>query len=134
MKAGRPSCCKNKGYGMDRFMEVCLFLLLREGAMHGYGLVEQLQPFGFSPEDLNVSTLYRTLRKMEQEGFVVSNWQEGQQGPKKRVYRITTEGEKNLKEWIQILRYRKARIEKVLAVYKEPNKDTVSPKIGRVTT
>lgn len=121
MGTDRPSCCSNKGYGMDRFMEVCLFLLLREGEMHGYGLAEQLQAFGFSPEDLNVSTLYRTLRKMEREGFVISDWQEGQQGPKKRVYNITAEGEKNLEEWIQILRYRKARIEKVLAIYGEPN-------------
>lgn len=134
MKTGKASCCGNKGYGMDRFMEVCLFLLLREGAMHGYGLAEQLPPFGFSLEDLNIGTLYRTLRKMEQEGFVVSDWQEGQQGPKKRVYSITAEGEKNLEEWIQILRYRKTRIEKVLAIYGEPNEHTVSSQTDRVTT
>ena len=134
MHMDKPICCNHKGYTMERFMEVCLFLLLRDGPMHGYGLAEQLIPFGFAPEDLNVSTLYRTLRKMEHEGFVVSDWQEGEQGPRKRVYKITTEGEENLEEWIQVLQYRKARIEKVLAVYKEPNKKSSSKVINEVTT
>jgi len=80
-------------------MEVCLLLLLFDKTGHGYGLIEQLTYFGFSEEQINVSTLYRTLRKMEKEGSVISDWEEGGQGPKKRVYNITDTGKKELENW-----------------------------------
>lgn len=100
-------------------MEVCLLLLLYEETRHGYGLIEQLSYFGFSEEKLNVSTLYRTLRKMEKEGSVVSVWEESGQGPERRVYNITDSGKKELENWIQVLRGRKARIEKLINKYEE---------------
>jgi poly-beta-hydroxybutyrate-responsive repressor len=104
---------------MERFMEVCLLLLIYEEIGHGYGLVERLAPFGFSEDDLNVSTLYRTLRKMEKEGLVTSSWEKGGQGPKRRVYEITSDGKKELDQWIKILKARKSRIESLIRIYDE---------------
>lgn len=109
--------CNDKHHKMERFMEVCLLLLLYEETGHGYGLIEQLSCFGFSEEQLNVSTLYRTLRRMEKEGSVVSTWEEGGKGPKRRVYNITDSGKKELENWIQVLKGRKARIEKLINRY-----------------
>ncbi|MHB8125798.1 MAG: PadR family transcriptional regulator [Desulfitobacteriaceae bacterium] len=109
--------CNSKHHKMERFMEVCLLLLLYQEPGHGYGLIEQLSYFGFSVEQLNISTLYRTLRKMEQEGSVISIWEEGGQGPKRRVYEITEDGKKELDQWIKILKVRKARIEKLITRY-----------------
>jgi len=103
--------CNTKQHKMDQFMEVCLLLLLHEETGHGYGLIEQLSYFGFSQEQLNVSTLYRTL--------VVSVWEEGGQGPKKRVYNITGSGKMELNHWIQILKVRKTRIDKVIERYED---------------
>jgi len=59
---------------------------------YGYGLVEQLSYYGFTENELNVSTLYRTLRKMENERLVTSMWEEGGPGPKRRMYEITEAG------------------------------------------
>ncbi len=111
--------CNVKHHKMERFMEVCLLLLLFEETGHGYGLIEKLSYFGFSEGQLNVSTLYRTLRKLEREGFVVSVWEEGGQGPKRRVYNITDNGKKELENWVQVLKTRKARIEKLINKYEE---------------
>jgi len=111
--------CNKKHYKMERFMEICLLLLLYEETGHGYRLMEQLSYFGFSEEQINVSTLYRTLRKMEKEGLVISIWEEGGQGPQKRTYSITDSGEKALENWIQVLKGRKARIEKLIEKYEE---------------
>lgn len=116
--------CKGKHHKMERFMEVCLLLLLYEETGHGYGLIEKLPYFGFSEEQLNVSTLYRTLRKIEKEGLVISVWEEGGQGPKKRVYNITDNGKKELNNWIQVLKTRKARIEKLIYKYEETVQST----------
>jgi PadR family transcriptional regulator PadR len=109
--------CNDKHHKMEGFMAVCLLLLLREETGHGYGLIEQLSYFGFSEEQLNVSTLYRTLRTMEKEGSVVSTWEEGGKGPKRRVYSITESGKKELENWILVLNGRKAMIEKLIKRY-----------------
>ena len=109
--------CNGKHHKMERFMEVCLLLLLYEETGHGYGLIDRLSYFGFSEEQLNVSTLYRTLRNMEKEGSVVSVWEEAGQGPKRRVYNITDSGQKELVNWIEVLKGRKAHIEKLINRY-----------------
>jgi PadR family transcriptional regulator, regulatory protein PadR len=117
MKDKQTVFCNDKFHHMERFLEVCLLLLLYDEIGYGYGLIEQLVTFGFSPEDLNVSTLYRTLRKMEGEGLVTSLWEESDQGPKRRVYEITSEGKQNLDQWIKVLKMRKSRIENLIVHY-----------------
>ncbi|MBN2557980.1 MAG: helix-turn-helix transcriptional regulator [Clostridia bacterium] len=109
--------CNGKQHMMERFMEVCLLLLLYDETGYGYGLVERLSFFGFSEEQLNIGSLYRTLRKMENESLVTSLWEEGGQGPRRRVYQITETGKVELGRWIDILKMRKARIEKLIGVY-----------------
>lgn len=119
MKENKSLFCKDKSHKMNRFLEVCLLLLLRDSVGYGYALMDQLEDFGFSKEAINVSTLYRTLRKMEKESFVSSFWQEGGPGPRRRVYEITESGKKNLDQWIKILEIRKNRIEALISRYKE---------------
>ncbi len=115
---GNPDVfCNGKPPHMERFLEVCLLMVLYNAEGYGYGLVEQLEPFGFAEEELNISTLYRTLRKMEKRGSVTSLWERGGPGPKRRVYEITEEGRKELNEWVRILRLRKSRIEILIARY-----------------
>ena len=117
MKDNRTFFCNGKPHHMERFLEVCLLLLLYDEIGYGYGLIEQLASFGFSEAGLNMSTLYRTLRKMEKEGLVTSQWEEGGQGPKRRVYEITKDGKNELDQWIGILKIRKSRIEVLINQY-----------------
>ncbi|MDD2301477.1 MAG: helix-turn-helix transcriptional regulator [Eubacteriales bacterium] len=119
MKDNRTFFCNGKPHHMERFLEVCLLLLLYDEIGYGYGLIEQLASFGFSEAGLNMSTLYRTLRKMENEGLVTSQWEEGGQGPKRRVYEITKDGKNELDQWIGILKIRKSRIEVLINQYDE---------------
>lgn len=103
-----------KNNQMERFIEVCLLVLLKEEPGYGYGLIDELAGFGFEPAQLNVSTLYRSLRKMEKEKLVTSKWESGGQGPRRRVYEITDQGAQDLNQWIQILKMRKQRIEQLI--------------------
>lgn len=41
---------------------------------------------------VDIGNLYRTLRKMENNKWIVSNWDKNSVGPDKRTYRITSEG------------------------------------------
>jgi len=109
--------CQGARHHMERFMEICLLLLLYQEASHGYTLAEQLDTFGFSKKELNMGSLYRTLRKMEKDALVSSCWEEGRQGPKKRVYQITEAGKRNLGNWIEVLKKRRERISKLINYY-----------------
>lgn len=62
MNEKKTMCCQGKPQHMERFLEVCLLLLLYDEIGYGYGLIDQLGSFGFSEGDLNMGTLYRTLR------------------------------------------------------------------------
>jgi len=111
--------CQGARHHMERFMEICLLLLLYQETSHGYTLAERLNSFGFSKEELNMGSLYRTLRKMEKDFLVTSCWEEGKQGPKKRVYQITDTGKRNLENWIEVLKRRRERISKLINYYKK---------------
>lgn len=119
LKEEKSLFCNHKPHHFERFLEVCLLLLLEDEIGYGYGFVEQLPQFGFSEADLNIGTLYRTLRKMENEGMVTSDWEPGGQGPRRRVYEITAIGKNKLDQWINILRMRKSRIEALIHIYDE---------------
>src|SRR5437588_1936405 len=74
-----------------------LLLMLREWSSYGYELMEKMAAFGFST--MNAGTFYRTLRQMEKDGMVSSNWDTSEGGPARRVYSITQAGEEYLKFW-----------------------------------
>jgi poly-beta-hydroxybutyrate-responsive repressor len=57
---------------------------------HGYVIEDYLRALGVF--GITMSTLYRTLRQMEKDGFLVSTWEPGPTGPARRVYTITDAG------------------------------------------
>ena len=75
----------------------------------------------FQPE-VNGSTLYRTLRKMEKNELVSSLWEDGSQGPKKRIYLINDHGKKELESWILFLKRRKEQIGRLIDAYDDLNR------------
>ena len=73
---------------------------LREKNSHGYELMERLKRFGF--ERINPGTLYRTLRKLEEEGLCESRWETSDGGGRAcRVYSVTNAGEEHLASWAE---------------------------------
>ena len=57
---------------------------------HGYVIEDYLRALGLF--GITMSTLYRTLRQMEKDGFLESTWEPGPTGPARRVYTITDAG------------------------------------------
>lgn len=48
-------------------------------------------------EKVDIGDLYRTLRRMERDGWVESDWEKNESGPDRRTYTITREGKDFLK-------------------------------------
>ncbi|HET9918907.1 MAG TPA: poly-beta-hydroxybutyrate-responsive repressor [Ktedonobacteraceae bacterium] len=78
-----------------------LLLMLRQWSSYGYELMEKMTAFGLAT--MNPGTFYRTLRQMEKDGMVSSNWDTSEGGPARRVYSITDAGEAYLKYWADSL-------------------------------
>lgn len=100
-----------------RFLEPCLLLLLRSDATHGYNLLEALHQFGFAPGTIDASVVYRILRKMEDAGFVSSQWDTTGSGPPRRVYTVTANGETYLAAWINDLRRTRDEIDRFIETF-----------------
>src|SRR5918992_3748337 len=94
---------------VERFAEPAVLLLLRERAVHGYELLEQLPEL--TGERVDMGNLYRFLRLLEAEGIVRSDWDDAAPGPSKRVYELPDEGRVLLDEWTGALRDAQARID-----------------------
>jgi DNA-binding PadR family transcriptional regulator len=56
--------------------------------------------------EVDAGGLYRTLRRLEEEGFVISEWASGGPGPQRRDYAITQAGRELAGDWIAHLRER----------------------------
>ena len=84
--------CPCDGGHPKNFARPCLLLLLAESPAHGYELIDRLRPFGFEIGD--PASVYKTLRAMEQDGLVSSEWELSSRGPARRVYALTSDGQK----------------------------------------
>ena len=87
-----------------RFVEpVVLLLLKKKGRSYGYDLGNELQAHALTDAAIERAALYRTLRTLERNGNVVSEWETERGGPARRVYKLTRQGEDHLKEWAAVL-------------------------------
>ena len=99
-----------------RLIEPVLLLLLHEGLSHGYALLSQLQEYGLGHVD--PSAVYRALRDMEEREWVTSIWDEQKtQGPPRRVYQLTAQGDEALSHWITDLQATRTNIDHVIESY-----------------
>lgn len=99
------------------FIRACLLLLLREQQAHGYDLIERVAALGFEPPD--PGGLYRSLRRLEQDGLVSSAWEPSQAGPQRRIYQITRAGMEELHVRAKAMSAGARIVETVLARYGE---------------
>jgi PadR family transcriptional regulator, regulatory protein PadR len=87
-----------------RFVEpVVLLLLKQKGESYGYDLGSDLDKHAVTDAAIERAALYRTLRTLEANGNVKSDWDTASSGPARRVYRLTHKGEEHLREWVSVL-------------------------------
>jgi DNA-binding PadR family transcriptional regulator len=91
---------------LSRFVEPVLLLLLKEkGRSYGYDLAGELQDHALTDAAIEPAALYRTLRQLEKNGNVTSEWNVEKAGPARRVYKLTARGEKHLEEGTVVLEH-----------------------------
>ncbi len=104
-RSGRLESFVREGPG-KRFIEPRLLFLLKDGPAHGYELMSRMPEVPLPGPIPDAGAIYRKLREMEEEGLVVSRWEEAERGPARRVYEITPEGRSRLEDWVAAIKER----------------------------
>ena len=87
-----------------RFVEPVALLMLRiKGRSHGYDLARDFEEHALTDAAIERTALYRTLRQLESNGYVASEWDADVSGPARHVYSLTRAGERHLEEWVEVL-------------------------------
>ena|SRR5689334_14645768 len=75
------------------------------GPLHGYGIARRIEQTSGERLALNYGTVYPALLKLEQEGYISSEWGASDSNRKAKFYRLTRAGrarvQKEMSEWRQ---------------------------------
>jgi transcriptional regulator len=75
------------------------------GPLHGYGIARRIEQTSGERLSVNYGTLYPALLKLEQEGFIASEWGMSNNNRRAKYYRLTRSGRQRLSratdEWTQ---------------------------------
>ena len=66
------------------------------GSQHGFGLARRIEQISDQRLSLNPGTLYPTLLKLEQEGYIASDWGTSDNNRRARFYRLTRAGRRQI--------------------------------------
>src|SRR2546427_10270527 len=75
------------------------------GPLHGYGIARRIEQTSGALLAVNYGTLYPALLKLEQEGYIRSEWGLSDNNRKAKYYKLTRAGKKQLereaRDWDQ---------------------------------
>src|ERR671919_2092530 len=68
------------------------------GPLHGYRIARRIEQISGNQLALNQGTLYPALLKLEQLGWITSNWGKSESGRRVKLYALTRSGRKQLQK------------------------------------
>lgn len=89
------------------------------GPLHGYGIARRIEQTSGDLLSVNYGTLYPALLKLEQEGYVSSEWGVSDNNRKAKYYKLTRAGKNQLEKEAQNWQQATA----ILARFLSPAKD-----------
>src|SRR5579872_6950783 len=67
------------------------------GPLHGYGIARRIEQTSEDVLSVNYGTLYPALLKLEQEGYIASEWGVSENNRRAKFYSLTRAGQAQLK-------------------------------------
>jgi PadR family transcriptional regulator, regulatory protein PadR len=95
------------GTGIKRgTAELAVLSVLGDGPLHGYEMARRIEQQTRGALRFTLASLYPLLYRMEKRGWVRGAWETSSAGRRRRCYRITPQGKKELspirKEWAEL--------------------------------
>ena len=91
------------------------------GPLHGYGLARRIEQTSGDQLIVQYGTLYPALLKLEQEGYISSEWGSSENNRRARFYKLTRAGRRQVEK--QSERWEKAAA--ILARFLSPKEETL---------
>ena len=76
--------------------ELAVLTLLAEHSLHGYEIAKRIETGTSGVLRFDMASLYPMLHRMEQKGWVEAKWQTLPNGRRRRCYRLTASGRKQI--------------------------------------
>jgi transcriptional regulator len=87
-------------------LNLLILKTLSRRPLHGYGITNQIQQISGEVLQVEEGSLYPALHRMEQEGWIASEWAMSDTNRRVRYYKLTTKGKRQLAleegDWKQI--------------------------------
>jgi transcriptional regulator len=77
-------------------LDMLILRALSLGPLHGYGVIQRIRQMSEEMLSVEQGALYPALYRIEQKGWVSSNWDVNETGRKAKFYRLTRKGWKQL--------------------------------------
>jgi PadR family transcriptional regulator PadR len=71
------------------------------GPLHGYGIARRIEQTSGNRLSVNYGTIYPALLKLEQEGYIASEWGLSDNNRRAKYYRLTRAGRKQVQREVQ---------------------------------
>jgi PadR family transcriptional regulator PadR len=84
-------------------LDMLLLKALQLGALHGYAIARRVEQFSDNVLRVEEGSLYPALHRMEERGWLESEWGVSENNRRSKFYRLTRKGRKQLEvetaEW-----------------------------------
>ena len=102
-------------------LEGCILAVLGQRETYGYEISQQLERFGFGK--IAEGTIYPLLLRLEKNGLAEAVYRQSEVGPRRKYYRLTAAGERELTEFIQNYRALRGAVDNLLREMKGEAED-----------
>jgi transcriptional regulator len=77
-------------------LDMLILQILSLEPVHGYGIAQRLEQISRSVVQVNQGSLYPALHRLEQRGWLASEWKQSETGREAKYYSLTRAGHKQL--------------------------------------
>ena len=97
-------------------LDLLILKTLGLGPQHGWGIAQRIQQVSEEVLQVNQGSLYPALHRLEEQGWIDSEWGVSENGREAKFYKLTRTGQRQLQvetaNWARM----SAAVERVLAV------------------
>jgi transcriptional regulator len=86
----------NKGDLLQGTLDLLILKTLALGAQHGWGISQRIQQISEDVLRVNQGSLYPALHRLEEQGWIASEWGVSDNNREAKFYRLTKTGQRQL--------------------------------------
>jgi len=87
-------------------LDLLVLKTLARGPVHGWGIAKRIEELSDEVLSVGQGSLYPALHRLEQQGWILSEWKDSDLGRNAKFYSLTREGKKQLeielKSWVRL--------------------------------